>query len=61
MRTILDLPDETFLQLKAQAALNGVRLKELLTQLMQRRIQAGSRSSEMTDRSFLPHAPSNSF
>lgn len=41
MRTTLDLPDETFRQLKAQAALNGLKLKELVTQLIQRGLVAG--------------------
>lgn len=41
MRTTLDLPDETFRQLKAQAALNGMKLKELVTQLIQRGLAAG--------------------
>ena len=36
MRTTLDLPDETFRQLKAQAALKGMKLKELVTQLIER-------------------------
>ena len=36
MLTTLDLPDETFRQLKAQAALRGLKLKELVTQLIQR-------------------------
>lgn len=41
MRTTLDLPDETFRQLKVQAALNGMKLKELVTQLIQRGLAAG--------------------
>ena len=41
MRTTLDLPDETFRQLKAQAALNGLKLKELVTQFIQRGLAAG--------------------
>lgn len=41
MRTTLDLPDETFRQLKAQAALNGMKLKELVTQLIQRGLVNG--------------------
>ncbi|OGB53978.1 MAG: hypothetical protein A2503_08790 [Burkholderiales bacterium RIFOXYD12_FULL_59_19] len=41
MRTTLDLPDDTFRQLKAQAALNGMKLKELVTQLIQRGLAAG--------------------
>jgi hypothetical protein len=42
MRTTLDLPDETFRQLKAQAALNGLKLKELVTELIQRGLATGS-------------------
>lgn len=41
MRTTLDIPDDTFRQLKAQAALNGMKLKELVTQLIQRGLAAG--------------------
>ena len=41
MRTTLDLPDETFRQLKSQAALSGMKLKELVTQLIQRGLAAG--------------------
>jgi hypothetical protein len=41
MRTTLDLPDDTFRQLKAQAALNGMKLKELVTQLIERGLAAG--------------------
>jgi hypothetical protein len=36
MRTTIDLPDETFRQLKARAALSGLKLKELVTQLIER-------------------------
>jgi hypothetical protein len=36
MRTTIDLPDETFRQLKARAALNGLKLKDLVTQLVER-------------------------
>lgn len=42
MLTTLDLPDETFRQLKAQAALRGLKLKELVTQLIQRGLPAGA-------------------
>ena len=41
MRTTLDLPDETFRQLKVQAALNGMKLKELVTQLIQHGLASG--------------------
>ena len=33
MRTTLDLPDETFRRLKAQAALRGHKLKELVVDI----------------------------
>ncbi len=42
MRTTLDLPDETFRQLKAQAALSGLKLKELVTQLIERGLVDGA-------------------
>ena len=42
MRTTLDLPDETFRQLKAQAALNGMKLKELVAQFIERGLAATS-------------------
>lgn len=42
MRTTLDLPDETFRQLKAQAALRGMKLKELVTQFIERGLAAGT-------------------
>lgn len=35
MRTTLDLPDETFRQLKAEAALRGETLKEFLRRLIE--------------------------
>lgn len=53
MRTTLDIPDETFRQLKAQAALNGMKLKELVTQLIQRGLAADA----MPPRAAQPPAP----
>lgn len=41
MRTTLDLPDETFRQLKAQAALRGFKLKELVAQFIERGLAEG--------------------
>ena len=41
MRTTLDLPDATFRQLKAQAALSGLKLKELVTQFIDRGLAGG--------------------
>lgn len=57
MRTTLDLPDETFRQLKAQAALNGMKLKELVTQLIQRGLATGSNQpASLRERPALPVA-----
>ncbi len=42
MRTTLDLPDETFRQLKAQAALSGIKLKELVAQFIERGLTSSS-------------------
>jgi hypothetical protein len=36
MRTTLDLPDETFRQLKAEAALRGTKLKDLIAQFIEK-------------------------
>jgi hypothetical protein len=41
MRTTLDLPDELFRQVKAKAALDGTKLKDLLT----RYVESGLRQS----------------
>ena len=41
MRTTLDLPDDLFRQVKAKAALDGTKLKDLLT----RYVQSGLRQS----------------
>jgi hypothetical protein len=35
MRTTLDLPDPTFRKLKAEASLRGLKLKEILCQLIE--------------------------
>lgn len=40
MRTTLDLPDEIFRKLKAEAALRGLKLKELVTQFIERGLVA---------------------
>jgi hypothetical protein len=57
MRTTLDLPDETFRQLKVRAALNGVKLKELVTQLIQHGLDAGvAQPAPAQQRSPLPVA-----
>jgi len=52
MRTTLDLPDETFRQLKARAALSGLKLKDLVTQF----IEQGLATREVTQPA-APRAP----
>lgn len=53
MRTTLDLPDETFRKLKAEAALRGFKLKELVAQFIERGLAAGDSSPG----SVRPHGP----
>ncbi len=43
MRTTLDLPDDTFRKLKAEAALRGYKLKELVTEFIERGLNEGPR------------------
>ena len=45
MRTTIDLPDELFRQVKARAALEGRKLKDLVTEYVQEGL---SRSGEQT-------------
>jgi len=52
MRTTLDLPDETFRLLKAQAAMNGLKLKELVAQFIDRGL-----AGVTTPTTMLQHAP----
>lgn len=57
MRTTLDLPDETFRRLKAEAALRGFKLKELVAQFIERGLAAGADQPEpVRQRSPLPVA-----
>ena len=53
MRTTLDLPDHTFRALKAEAALRGFKLKELVTKLLETGL-AASRHVPPRSRSPLP-------
>lgn len=53
MRTTLDLPDHTFRALKAEAALRGFKLKELVTLLIETGLSA-SPSLPQRSRSPLP-------
>jgi hypothetical protein len=42
MRTTIDLPDELFRQAKARAALDGLKLKELITRYVEQGLRQGS-------------------
>lgn len=45
MRTTIDLPDETFRQVKAKAALSGLKLKDLITLYVEQGLMGGPPSS----------------
>jgi hypothetical protein len=55
MRTTIDLPDETFRQLKARAALSGLKLKDLVTQMIESGLAEGQARSALGG----PVAPAN--
>lgn len=56
MRTTLDLPDETFRQLKIEAALCGAKLKDLITEFIEKGLAARAAGQRLTapSRSPLP-------
>jgi hypothetical protein len=59
MRTTVDLPDELFRQVKAKAALDGVKLKQLITRYIEQGLQQaenGLDSATQSRRSLLPIA-----
>jgi hypothetical protein len=41
LRTTIDLPDHLFRQAKAKAALDGIRLKDLITRFVELGLQGG--------------------
>jgi Arc/MetJ family transcription regulator len=45
MRTTIDLPDELFRQAKARAALDGMRLKDLITRFVEQGLRGGALSA----------------
>lgn len=57
MRTTIDLPDELFRQAKAQAALSGITLKELITRFVERGLREPEPTPEETraKRTSLPY------
>ncbi len=48
MRTTIDLPDELFRQAKAKAALDGLRLKDLITRFVEQGLRQGAPPSSAT-------------
>ena len=42
MRTTIDLPDELFRRVKARAAMDGLKLKELITRYVERGLADGA-------------------
>ena len=55
MRTTLDLPDDLLRQLKAQAALEGTTLKQLVLTLIERGMNAPAHANPGSARSALPN------
>jgi hypothetical protein len=55
MRTTLDLPDPLFRELKARAAMEGVKMKELLAEIIEDGLRGGRTGGSRTGiRSPLP-------
>ena len=53
MRTTIDIPDDLLRRTKAEAALRGLRLKDLVREALQRLLQETDGSPEPADRSGL--------
>ncbi|HXF59873.1 MAG TPA: hypothetical protein VN539_08605 [Candidatus Saccharimonadales bacterium] len=45
MRTTIDLPDDLFREAKAKAALDGMKLKDLITRYVEQGLRQGEASS----------------
>jgi hypothetical protein len=55
MRTTIDLPDELFRQVKAQAALGGLKLKDLIAHYVEQGLKGGPPATSVRrQRSDLP-------
>lgn len=54
MRTTLDLPDKLMRELKARAALEGVKLKDYFANIVQAALQRPASGSVQAPRSALP-------
>ena len=56
MRTTIDLPDDLIRQVKARAALDGLRLKDLITRFVEQGLRQGAVPEARSKRSELPVA-----
>ena len=56
MRTTIDLPDELLRQVKAKAALDGLKLKDLITLYVEQGLRGAPIASRRRQRSELPVA-----
>jgi hypothetical protein len=56
MRTTIDLPDELLRQVKAKAALDGLRLKDLITRYVEQGLRGAPPAPRRRQRSELPVA-----
>ncbi len=54
MRTTVDIPDETFRQLKIEAALCGTKLKDLITEFIEKGLAVRAAGQPLTARSRSP-------
>lgn len=54
MRTTIELPEDLFRQVKAKAALEGAKLKDLLTRYVENGLRQPSPSQASLERSELP-------
>jgi hypothetical protein len=48
MRTTIDLPDELFRRAKARAAIDGLKLKDLITRFVEQGLRGGAPSSAVS-------------
>ena len=57
VRTTLDLPDPLFRELKARAAIEGVKMKELIRRFIETGLNAGGSPKSRPRRSAIPVIP----
>jgi len=57
VRTTLDLPDPLFRELKSRAAIEGVKMKELIRRFIENGLNSGGSPRSRVQRSSLPIIP----